>query len=79
MTRLTVTVVEVMEIVQVAIAKSRSARGAFCHSAFISNCLTISHTCQPYLLSTGVATCPFEVVCRGRRGCGHRKSGHVIL
>ena len=55
--------VEPMEIVQVVTAKSSSARGAFCHPAVISNCLTISHTCKPYLLSTGVAIGPSEVVC----------------
>ena len=55
--------VEPMEIVQVVTAKSSSARGASCHPAVISNCLTISHTCKPYLLSTGVAIGPSEVVC----------------
>ena len=42
-TRLGVAVVEAMEIVQVVTAKSGSARGASCHPAFMSNCLTISH------------------------------------
>ena len=55
--------VEPMEIVPVVTAKSSSARGASCHPAFISNCLTISHTCKPYLLSRGVAIGPSEVVC----------------
>ena len=31
----------------VASAKSRSARGASHHLAFMSGCLTISHTCLP--------------------------------
>ena len=31
--------------------KSRSARGASRHLAFIKNCPTISHTCLPYLPS----------------------------
>ena len=55
--------IEPMEIVQVFLAKSSSARGSSCHSDFISNCLTISHTCKPYLLSRGVAIGPSEVVC----------------
>ena len=40
-----VTVVEAMEIVQVVTAKSWGVRGASCHSAFMRNYLTISHTC----------------------------------
>ena len=55
--------IEPMEIVQVFLAKSSSARGSSCHSDFISNCFTISHTCKPYLLSRGVAIGPSEVVC----------------
>ena len=61
--RLGVTVVEAMEIVHVVKATSRSARGACCFPAFMSNCLAISHTCQPYLLCIGVAVGPFEVGC----------------
>ena len=61
-TRLGVTVVEAMEIVQVVTAKSRGGGGALCCQAFMSNCLTISHTCQPYRLSRGVAVGLFEVV-----------------
>ena len=44
-TRLAVTLVEAMDTVQVVTAKSWSARGARCHPDFMSNCLTISHTC----------------------------------
>ena len=62
-TRLGVTVVEAMEIVQVVTTKSRGDGGALCYQAFMSNCLTISHTCQPYRLSRGVAIGLFEVVC----------------
>ena len=40
-TRLGVAVFEAMEIVQVVTAKSRSARGASCHQAFMGNCLTL--------------------------------------
>ena len=29
----------------------------------MSTCLTISHTCYPYILSRGVAIGPFQVVC----------------
>ena len=61
--RLGVTVVQATEIVQVLTAKSWSARGASCHLAFMSICLTISHTCYPYLLIRGVAIGQFEVVC----------------
>ena len=61
--RLGVTAVEAIEILQVVTAKSLSARGASCHPAVMSNCLTISHTCYPYLLSRGVVIGPFEVVC----------------
>ena len=35
----------------IASAKSRSARGASHHSAFMSSCLAISLTCLPYLPS----------------------------
>ena len=45
MTRLGVNVVEAMEIVQIFTAKSRSVMGASCHLPFMSNCLTIGHTC----------------------------------
>ena len=34
-------------------AKSRRARGAFQQPAFMSDCLTISHTCLPSLLGKG--------------------------
>ena len=61
-TRLAVTLVEAMDTVQVVTAKSWSARGARCHPAFMSNCLTISHTCQPYFLNRGVSIGSFEVV-----------------
>ena len=44
-TRLGVTVVEVMEIEQVVTAKSWSARVAFCQPAFMSNFLTINQIC----------------------------------
>ena len=44
-TRLGVTVVEAMEIEEVVTAKSRGGGGALCYPAFMSNCLTISHTC----------------------------------
>ena len=44
-TRLGVTAVEATEIMQVVTAKSRSARRACYHPAFMSNCLTIIHTC----------------------------------
>ena len=54
-TRLGVTVVEAMEIVQVVTAKSWGVRGGSCHPAFMRNCLTISHTCYPYRLSSRVA------------------------
>ena len=54
--------VEAMEIVQVVTAKSWGARGASCHPAFMSNYLTISHTCKPYLLSRRAAIGLFEVV-----------------
>ena len=57
------TVLELMEIVQLVTAKFRSAKVASFYPAFISNCLTIGHNCQPYLLSTGVAIGPFEVSC----------------
>ena len=40
-TRLGVAVFEAMEIAQVVTAKSRSARGASCHPAFMDNCLTL--------------------------------------
>ena len=53
---------EAMEIVQVVTAKSLSARGASCHPAFMRNCLTISQTCYPYLLSRGISTGLFEVL-----------------
>ena len=61
-TRLGVT--EAMDILQVVTAKSWSARGASCYPAFMSNCLTISHTCYSYLHSRGVTIGPFEVICR---------------
>ena len=35
----------------IALAKSRSARGASHQPAFMSGCLTISHTCLPCLPS----------------------------
>ena len=35
--------------------KSRSARGASHHSAFMENCRTINHSCQPYLPNTRVS------------------------
>ena len=44
-TRLGVTVVEAMESEEVVTAKSRGGGGALCYPAFMSNCLTISHTC----------------------------------
>ena len=34
--------------------KSRSAREASCYPAFMGNCPTLSHTCQPYLPVSGV-------------------------
>ena len=61
--RLGVTVVGAMGIVHVVKTKCRSARGAGCYPAFMSNCWAISHTCQPYLLCIGVAVGPFEVSC----------------
>ena len=42
---------------QIALAKSRSARGAFHQPAFKGNCLTISHTSFPYLPSKLVSPC----------------------
>ena len=66
MTRLGMTVVEAMDILQVVTAKSWSARGASFHPAFMSNCLTISHTCYHYLHSRRVTIGPFEVICRAR-------------
>ena len=44
-------------VVLIASAKSRSARGASHYPAFISGCLTISHTCLPCLPSE--RTLPF--------------------
>ena len=44
-TRLGVTVVEVLEIEQVVTAKSWSARGAFCQPTFMNNFLTINQIC----------------------------------
>ena len=35
-------------------AKSGSMRGTSRYPVFMSNCLTISHTCYPYLPSTGI-------------------------
>ena len=63
MTRQGVTLFEAIEIIQVVTAKFRSTRGASCHPAFMSNCMTISRACLPYFLSRGVAIGPFEVVC----------------
>ena len=40
---------------QVALAKSRSVRGASHQPAFMSSCLTISHMCLPCLLSGRVS------------------------
>ena len=57
------TVVERMESVQVVTAKYRSAREASSHPTFMSNYLTISHTCYPCLPCRGVGIGPFEVVC----------------
>ena len=39
----------------IALAKPRSMRGASHHPAFMSNCLTISHTCLPCLPSGRVS------------------------
>ena len=76
--RLGVTVVEAMEITQVVTAKSQSAMGASSHPAFMNNCLTISHTYYPYLLSREVALSPFEVAWE-RGWCGHGECWHFIL
>ena len=46
-----------INVMLIASAKSRSARGASHHPAFISGCLTISHTCLPCLPSE--RTLPF--------------------
>ena len=62
-TRLGVTVVEAIEIVQVVTAKSRRAWGACCHPAFMSNCRTVSHTYETHVFSRGVAIGLFELVC----------------
>ena len=38
-----------VNIMQIALAKSWSARGASYQPAFMGSCLTISHTCLPCL------------------------------
>ena len=62
-TRLGVTLVEAIEIVQVVTAKSRRAWGACCHPAFMSNCWTVSHTYETHVFSRGVAIGLFGLVC----------------
>ena len=45
----------ITKIVLIASAKSRSVRGASHQPAFMSSCLTISHTCLPCLPSGRVS------------------------
>ena len=41
----------------IASAKSQSMRGAFHQPVFMGSCLTISHTCLPFLPSGRVSPC----------------------
>ena len=48
-------------IMGIALAKSRSARGASHQPAFMGNCLTISHTCLPSHVFASFAFLMFSV------------------
>ena len=44
-------------VILITLAKSKSARGPSHQSAVMVSCLTISHTCLPYLPSGRVSHC----------------------